>query len=420
MVRYIFITFLSIVCHLYSAQNAYIIVDNGTFHIEDQAIVNVQGHVVNESPLVSINDGQLWLQGDWTNNAITEFLQVPATGTTIFYGGYQTINGNSTSFHNLELDGGSVLKESFCDNKTYGVLNLIDARLETNDNIHFHKNPDPFSVNWNTGYVSSADLAGYFARRTNSLSDYHFPVGSPLLNEIYRPVIINAADVTANEFAVRLAAVDPTFDIGLSLSGATGSFDVSDKDFAISTINTQFYHNIYSTVHRLPYTSKIGYFDADGAYSSVGQWKVNNQWNDLKFATETDLLAAYANVPNRSVSFLIDEEDEDAFSLLNTNDVSNVFVPNSFTPHNSDGINDTFFPVIQGISDIKNYEMLIFNRWGELIFLSNDPNVVWTGVWHSYEAFMGTYVWKISFNGITEHDGKPFTFSEIGHVNYID
>jgi gliding motility-associated-like protein len=51
------------------------------------------------------------------------------------------------------------------------------------------------------------------------------------------------------------------------------------------------------------------------------------------------------------------------------------YVPNSFTP-NDDGINDTFTG--QGIF-IKEYEMSIYDRWGNLIFYSSDINKPWDG-----------------------------------------
>lgn len=52
-----------------------------------------------------------------------------------------------------------------------------------------------------------------------------------------------------------------------------------------------------------------------------------------------------------------------------------VYIPNSFTP-NGDGINDVFAVVA---SSLLEFEINIFNRWGEVVFSSNDPNKVWTG-----------------------------------------
>ncbi len=54
-----------------------------------------------------------------------------------------------------------------------------------------------------------------------------------------------------------------------------------------------------------------------------------------------------------------------------------LYIPKAFSP-NGDGINDVFKPVGKGI-DFSQYQMYIYNRWGELIFESNDYNVGWDG-----------------------------------------
>lgn len=52
-----------------------------------------------------------------------------------------------------------------------------------------------------------------------------------------------------------------------------------------------------------------------------------------------------------------------------------VYIPNAFTP-NGDGINDAFF--IKGGS-IKEFNFRVFNRWGDVLFESNDPETPWVG-----------------------------------------
>ena len=64
--------------------------------------------------------------------------------------------------------------------------------------------------------------------------------------------------------------------------------------------------------------------------------------------------------------------------------------PNAFTP-NEDGLNDTFRPVSQGV--IK-YELLVYNRWGELIFTTKDLSVGWDGTINGEFAKPDVYVWK--------------------------
>lgn len=53
----------------------------------------------------------------------------------------------------------------------------------------------------------------------------------------------------------------------------------------------------------------------------------------------------------------------------------NLFIPSAFTP-NGDGVNDEFFMSITGITA---FEISIFNRWGQMVFQSNDQSYIWNG-----------------------------------------
>jgi gliding motility-associated-like protein len=52
-----------------------------------------------------------------------------------------------------------------------------------------------------------------------------------------------------------------------------------------------------------------------------------------------------------------------------------IYIPNTFTPNN-DGINDVF--AVVG-SSVMEFELNIFNRWGEVVFSTNDITKVWMG-----------------------------------------
>ena len=67
-----------------------------------------------------------------------------------------------------------------------------------------------------------------------------------------------------------------------------------------------------------------------------------------------------------------------------------IVFPNAFTP-NGDGLNDVFRPVSEGV--IK-YELLLYTRWGELIFTTKDLNAGWDGKINGELAKPDVYVWK--------------------------
>ncbi len=75
------------------------------------------------------------------------------------------------------------------------------------------------------------------------------------------------------------------------------------------------------------------------------------------------------------------------------------FLPNAFTP-NTDGSNDLFLPV-GFFEGIRNYQMTIWNRWGELIFETTNPSEGWNGKKNNSGelAPVGVYVYYVRFTG---------------------
>jgi gliding motility-associated-like protein len=88
-----------------------------------------------------------------------------------------------------------------------------------------------------------------------------------------------------------------------------------------------------------------------------------------------------------------------------------LYVPNAFSP-NGDELNTIFLPVFSYTIGIDSYSLSIYNRWGELIFSSQDPKVGWDGTYKNYPVPSGSYVWKINVSNTTNSDLQEVT----GHV----
>ena len=73
-----------------------------------------------------------------------------------------------------------------------------------------------------------------------------------------------------------------------------------------------------------------------------------------------------------------------------------IFVPNAFTP-NGDEVNDFFSMTF---INIKEADVLIFNRWGEKIFASNDLSFHWDGTYKGRPVQQEVYVYKVDAKGI--------------------
>jgi gliding motility-associated-like protein len=90
------------------------------------------------------------------------------------------------------------------------------------------------------------------------------------------------------------------------------------------------------------------------------------------------------------------------------------WVPNTFTP-DDDAYNPIFLPIFTSGFDIYSYKLLIFNRWGEVMFESNDSKFGWDGTYGGEVVQDGVYLWKISFR--TKYNDERII--KVGHVNLI-
>ena len=95
--------------------------------------------------------------------------------------------------------------------------------------------------------------------------------------------------------------------------------------------------------------------------------------------------------------------------------------PNAFTPDASganggkwdeaDFSNNIFHPIYTGV---KEYELNIFNRWGELIFVSKDVKIGWDGYYRGKLCKQDVYVWKVKVKFVT---GEVIT--KVGDVTLL-
>lgn len=90
-----------------------------------------------------------------------------------------------------------------------------------------------------------------------------------------------------------------------------------------------------------------------------------------------------------------------------------LYAPNTFTP-DDDEFNQAWEFHISGI-DIYDFSLRIFNRWGEVIWESNDPSVSWDGTYNGKIVQDGTYTWYMECAD-AEND-KRYNFQ--GHINVI-
>lgn len=151
-------------------------------------------------------------------------------------------------------------------------------------------------------------------------------------------------------------------------------------------------------------------------FNPVGQLFTNSyNWElaENKESEESNPSYKFDEVGNYPVTMIVTTEygcKDTITKVVKVRDEFLLFIPNVFTP-NGDGNNDTFKP--KGLN-IKTFDILIFDRWGKLIFQSNDFNRNWDGTFKGVMCQDGVYVYKIL---VTDNSGVRH--ERTGHVTLM-
>jgi len=136
-------------------------------------------------------------------------------------------------------------------------------------------------------------------------------------------------------------------------------------------------------------------------------------WSPTEFLSCVVCVNPIAN-PDQNYTYWVTYTDANGCSA---SDSVNIFydpiiwVPNTFTPSDGDEHNP-FFKAEGG--NIKTFEMLIFNRWGQLIYTLNDLSESWDGTYEGTPCQDGTYVWKVTLTDFNDVEQEL-----TGHVNLL-
>ncbi len=90
------------------------------------------------------------------------------------------------------------------------------------------------------------------------------------------------------------------------------------------------------------------------------------------------------------------------------------YVPNTFTPDGNE-MNAVFIPVFSSGLDSSDFDLQIYNRWGEVIFESKDPLTGWDGTYMNQSSPEGMYTWRIEFK-VSESSERRIIH---GHLNLL-
>tara|TARA_B100000508_G_scaffold137355_1_gene131649 strand:- start:171407 stop:176269 length:4863 start_codon:yes stop_codon:yes gene_type:complete len=120
--------------------------------------------------------------------------------------------------------------------------------------------------------------------------------------------------------------------------------------------------------------------------------------------------------PDESTTYIVTIQTADGCSETDTVQIfvddpcGKVFVPNMFSPNN-DGKNDELC-VYGGC--LTSFEINIYNRWGEVVYRSNDPEMCWNGTYKNEQLNTGVFAYKLIY---VDQNGEEQ--SESGNIQLI-
>lgn len=354
--------------------------------------VVIFGNVIHKNDGRISNDGDFYISGDWTNNnGLDNIFATGHHGWVHLDSSNQTIGGSfQTHFNNLELSHSGIKYLNGVDTEIEDTLALTDREFSLGDNTALIVSTDTAVVTRTSGFVSSTNDGG-LARNTLSTQTYLFPVGASQDSLRYRPVDVrpNAAD--ANTYKVRLANFDPDDE----------AFPRATKNATVGEINEYYYHRIF----RLNGTSKadvtVYYKDTlDGSgYDIIAYWEDLSEWKNPGLATSVSNYGFKGLKKTEFDNFNGTSRTPIALSH-NVDLASEIFVANVFSP-NGDGFNDFVFARGKAIKEIH---FMIYDRWGEKIFETDNQNVGWDGTYRGEPLNTAVFVYIVTGKFINGDD----------------
>jgi len=131
---------------------------------------------------------------------------------------------------------------------------------------------------------------------------------------------------------------------------------------------------------------------------------------------ESPVVAYQEGIPNRYIANLTVTSEYNCVNstqgFVNVISDVNIYAPNAFTP-DGNNVNNTWRIYIVGINPY-DFRLQVFNRWGEIVWESRDPEAEWDGRLANGELVQeGTYAWILTTNDITvdkryEFDGTIY------------
>ncbi len=287
-------------------------------------------------------------------------------------------------------------------NTTYTLIVTDNNGCSSSANIAIIVSPMPNASLINNGLVGCAPVCASFKLSQAQVSGYSY-------NWSFSSSVPKPTNVVSNKYNPDLCFSSPGI--------YNASILISTPQGCSTTVN----YNDLVTVYAKPLADFYFTPDAPNILDAPEVKFINQsvgadsyQWYNVNgmFSTQIHSNYIYQNAGTFLVMLIASNPQcSDTISKrITIEDEFLLYVPNSFTP-NDDNVNDTFYPVMLGPAP-KAYSLMIFDRWGELIYKSDNPDETqWNGFHKNQRCKNDSYVWMLSY---TSHKGKAKQLT--GHI----
>ncbi|MBN9294728.1 MAG: gliding motility-associated C-terminal domain-containing protein [Flavobacteriia bacterium] len=239
-----------------------------------------------------------------------------------------------------------------------------------------------------------------FSSSITNADSYSWNFGDGTISGSSNPVHTFIGDTCFN---VSLSVAVGGCTTTVKMDSAICAFPTPEAAFIASTYEiTNVYNEVYFTNQSQNATSYDWYFGDETGHSTKEHPKY--VYDPEIFRNYTVILVAKNDKGCTDTTRVVIKMSEDII----------FYVPNTFTP-DGDEFNNIFKPVIAEGYDNFDYEMLVFDRWGEIIFETHNTKVGWDGTYLGKKCPEGTYVWKI----IVKKREAVEKIQKIGHVTLL-
>jgi gliding motility-associated-like protein len=204
-----------------------------------------------------------------------------------------------------------------------------------------------------------------------------------------------------------------TFDVTLTITdgnGCSNSLSNGNMITIYPEVDASFGVNVYEQSVLYP----VFDFNNTSTNATSYSWK----FGDGTTSTQTSPTHTYDDKPGVYHVILYASNAagciDSAVAVVSVIDELIFYVPNAFTP-DGDEFNNVFFPVFSSGFDGQNYSLMIFDRWGEVLFESHNVDFGWDGTYVGQLCKEGVYTWKI----IVKERNKDKHHEYIGHVTLL-